>query len=192
MVEAATGGTYPDALQKYVLDPLGLENTSLPSEVALPEPFIHGYDLTGTDPMEDVTEGLAPGWAWASGGVVSTPADLNTFVRGYVSGELYSAEVRAEQQKLFIPGGESGPPGPGLNSASLSLFRYQTECGTVYGHTGNTVGYTQFIAASPDGTRSVTVSINLQRTDHSEDQAAFVFDALQRAELAGVCMALQG
>ena len=192
MVEAATHQSYAQALSATVLQPLGLHNTSLPTTLALATPIFHGYEWEPPAPLADVTAGLAPGWAWASGGVVSTPADLNTFIRGYVGGRLYGAKVRAQQQALFIPGGESGPPGPGVNSASLALFRYQTTCGTVYGHTGNTVGYTQFIAASPDGSRSVTVSTNLQRTDGSKDQDLFVFQALQRTELAAVCLAMAG
>jgi hypothetical protein len=32
------------------------------------------------------------------------------------------------------------------------------------GHTGNAFGYTQFAAATTDGSRSTTVSISLQRT----------------------------
>ncbi len=188
MIQAATGRPYAEVLQEQVLDPLGLDQTSLPEGVEIPEPFIHGYNLTEGEPIEDVSDGLAAGWAWASGGIVSTPNDLNDFIRGYVSGELYSAEVRAEQQTLFIPGGESGPPGPALNSASLALFRYDTPCGTVYGHTGNTVGYTQFAVASPDGERSATVAINLQRTDKSEGQDAAVFDALHRVQHAAICL----
>ncbi|MGH2960192.1 MAG: peptidase S12, partial [Solirubrobacterales bacterium] len=34
-------------------------------------------------------------------------------------------------------------------------------CGTVYGHTGNFPGYTQFAAANRTGTRSVTTSLNI-------------------------------
>ena len=192
MIEAVTHQTYAQALSSIVATPLKLTNTSLPTSLALGTPTMHGYEWEPPATVTDVTDGLAPGWAWASGGVVSTPAELNTFVRAYVGGALFGAKVRGEQQRLFIPGGESGPPGPGDNSASLALFRYQTTCGTVYGHTGNTVGYTQFIAASPDGSRSVTVSINLQVNEQSKDQAAFVFHALQRAELAAVCVAMDG
>src|SRR3712207_8899512 len=35
----------------------------------------HGYDLSESPP-EDDSEIVAAGWAWASGGIVSTPADL--------------------------------------------------------------------------------------------------------------------
>ena len=60
----------------------------------------------------------------------------------------------------FVPGASS-PPGPGHNSAGLALFRYRTKCGTVYGHTGNFPGYVQWAAATADGRRAVTTSLNI-------------------------------
>ena len=98
----------------------------------------------------------------------------------------------ADEQRQFIVAGGSEPRGPGDNSAALGLFRYDTSCGTVYGHTGNFFGYTQFAAASPDGRRSVTVAMNLQRTQDSEDAGVEVFAALRRAEERAVCAALAG
>ena len=191
MIESATGRPYPDVLAEQVLAPLGLSETSLPEGVELPEPFIHGYAIEDGGAPEDVSNALAAGWAWASGGVVSTPGELNDFVRGYVSGALYEhPDTRAVQQGLFIPGGGSEPPGPGFNSASLGLFRYETPYGTVYGHSGNTFGYTQLAASSLDGTRSMTMSISLQRTHTSSGHDRRVFDALLRAEQAAICLAL--
>jgi len=49
----------------------------------------------------------------------------------------------------------------------------------VFGHTGNTFGYTQLMAASRDGSRSATVSINLQRTQKSTGDGAEVFRCLR-------------
>jgi D-alanyl-D-alanine carboxypeptidase len=189
MVEAATGHSYEDELQAQVAMPLALTQTTLPRGPDLPSPYIHGYDLGDDGQLEDVSEISAAGWAWASGGIVLTPRDLNRFIRGYVGGKLFGAEVQS-QQRQFIAGGGSEPPGPGSNSAGLALFRYQTRCGTVFGHTGNTFGFTQFTAATSDGSRSATVSINLQRTQDSEGQAGAVFRALRRAELFAVCAAL--
>jgi D-alanyl-D-alanine carboxypeptidase len=60
----------------------------------------------------------------------------------------------------FVPG-SSSPAGPGANASGLALFRYTTRCGVVYGHTGNFPGYTQFAAATADGSRSVTTSLNI-------------------------------
>src|ERR687897_2726306 len=121
MVEAATGKSYEEQLREQVYKPLGLKKTSLPRDPNLRKPFIHGYD-TSQQPPEDVSELVAAGWSWASGGVVSTPSDLNTFIRGYVKGQLYDLETRAQQRRVF-EGGGSEPPGPGKNSAGVGIFR---------------------------------------------------------------------
>jgi D-alanyl-D-alanine carboxypeptidase len=189
MVEAATGKSYTDLLATLVYGPLGLGETSLPRGVHLPNPAIRGYDTDGAGGYEDLTELVAAGWAWASGGIVSTPGDLNRFIRGYVGGALYHGAPRQAQFE-FVSGGGSEPTGPGDNSAGLALFRYQTRCGTVFGHTGNTFGYTQFMAASRDGQRSVTVSMSLQRTQESTGTGLEVFRRLRQAEEAAVCAAL--
>jgi D-alanyl-D-alanine carboxypeptidase len=190
MVEAATGTSYEDLLRELVYRPLGLRKTSLPRGTNLRKPFIHGYSNDPSqDPPEDVSEDFAAGWSWASGGIVSTPADLNTFIRAYVGGKLFDERTQAKQRRV-IEGGSSEPPGPGKNSAGLAIFRYETRCGTVWGHTGNTSGYTQFAAASADGRRSVTVSINALHTLVSGSPA--VFEALRRAEVKAVCAALAG
>src|SRR5215203_5267639 len=186
MAEAATGKSYADLLRELVYKPLGLRNTTLPRGTNLRKPFIHGYD-TSQQPPEDVSEVVAAGWAWASGGIVSTPADLNDFIRAYVGGKLFDERTQAKQRRV-VEGGSSEPPGPGMNSAGLAIFRYETRCGTVWGHTGNFLGYTQFAAASADGRRSVTVSINAQHTLVSGSPV--VFEALRRAEELAVCAAL--
>ncbi|GHE88091.1 hypothetical protein GCM10017786_20040 [Amycolatopsis deserti] len=159
MCEAAAGARYEDLLQRLVTQPLNLLSTSLPRGSALPEPFLHGYDGD-----EDVSRLVAAGWSWASGGVVSTPADLARFIAGYR--DLLHPAVRAAQL-TFRPGG-SEPPGPGTNAAGLGIFRYDTRYGRVYGHTGNTPGYTQFAAATRDGRRAVAVSATAQITPGSD------------------------
>jgi D-alanyl-D-alanine carboxypeptidase len=190
MVESATGRSYEGQLRERVYEPLGLRQTSLPKGPNLEAPYIHGYDNDPKDqPPEDYSEILAAGWSWASGGIVSTPADMNEFIRGYVGGELFDRRTRAQQRRV-LEGGSSEPPGPGYNSAGLAVFRYQTKCGTMWGHTGNTPGYTQFMAASPDGSRSVVVSVNGQLTPIPREGAPGAFEALRRAEERAMCAAL--
>ena len=150
-------------------------------ESATGKPYEKSLQKLVLDPVKLTSTSLPMGT------VISEP----TF-RGYVGGRLFGARTQAIQTDLFIPGGESGPPGPGLNSASLSLFRYETPCGVVYGHTGNTLGCTQFAVASPDGTRSATVSINLALNEDIIGHAVEVLNALRGAEATAVCMALDG
>jgi D-alanyl-D-alanine carboxypeptidase len=69
IVEEATGEPYEQQPNEQDLKPL----------------FIYGYDNgPSQDPPEDLSEVLASGWVWASGGVVTTPSELNDFARGYV------------------------------------------------------------------------------------------------------------
>jgi D-alanyl-D-alanine carboxypeptidase len=186
MVQAATGLPYEQVLQDSVYAPLGMTGTSLPSDQLLPTPFVHGYDVSQPGAPEDASEVFAAGWTWASGGIVSTPADATKFVRGYVSGKLTNPATH-DAQLTFIKGGKSEPPGPGANSAGLAVFKYRTRCGTVFGHTGNTPGYTAFVASTEDGTRSATVSVNSQITP---DRSPKVFRSLRNVFELAVCAAL--
>ena len=185
MAQSATGKPFARLLDSLVNRELDLDETSLPDGARLVHPRIHGYDLSDPE-REDVSELFAAGWTFTSGGIVSTPKDADEFVRGYASGRLTDRATYARQFQ-FVPG-SSEPPGPGINSAGLSVFRYETRCGTVYGHTGNTAGYTQFIAANADGRRSVTVSINGQITPKTNPTR---FADLRAIDELAVCAALR-
>jgi D-alanyl-D-alanine carboxypeptidase len=160
MIEAVTGRSYAGELRRVVLGPAKLSQTSLATKIAIPSPFIHGYVTEPGAEPQDVSEFLNPSGAWASGGIISTPQNLNAFIRGDLGLEFFD-KAEQEQQMRWWPGGESSPPGPGKNSAGLALFRYQTKCGTVYGHTGNFPGYTQLAAATADGSAALTTSLNI-------------------------------
>jgi D-alanyl-D-alanine carboxypeptidase len=160
MAEAVTRTPYEQLLRELVDEPLGLRSTSLPQGYRMPEPYLHGYDVTPPPPPVDVSEVLSASGVWASGGIISTPADMTRFIRGYAGGALYGRAV-VQAQRRWIPGA-SEPAGPGDNAAGLAIFRYTTRCGIVLGHTGNFPGYTQLIAATPDGRRSLTFSVTTQ------------------------------
>lgn len=161
MAEAVTGSRYEDLLKDLVYRPLGLRRTSLPLGYQLPRPYLHGYDVLPPAEPEDISEALGASSVWASGGIVSTPNELGAFIRAYGGPTLLSEKTRKEQL-TFRPGDSSEPAGPGTNAAGLAIFQYTTRCGVLYGHTGNFPGYTQLAATTPDGTRSLTFSINTQ------------------------------
>ncbi|MEU5764495.1 serine hydrolase domain-containing protein [Streptomyces asoensis] len=160
MAEAVTGTPYEQLLRRLVYRPLELRDTSLPQGYRIPEPFLHGYDVSDPAAPLDVSELVSASGAWASGGIVSTPADMTRFIRGYASGALYDKGLLREQRRWIA--GTSEPAGPGRNAVGLAVFRYTTRCGVVLGHTGNFPGYTQLVAATPDGRRSLTFSLTSQ------------------------------
>jgi D-alanyl-D-alanine carboxypeptidase len=184
MVEAVTGATYTDNLQQIVFGPTKLTQTSLPTKVKMPPPFIHGYlAATATEGAEDFSELLNPSGAWASGGIISTPQNLNAFIRADLGLKFFD-RAQQQQQMSWWAGGESSPPGPGKNSAGLALFRYQSRCGTVYGHTGSFPGYAQFAAATADGTRAVTTTLNIAAPTGK------LLAQLRHVQVAAVCALL--
>jgi len=160
IAETVSGAPYPTLLKDIVFGPANLTETSFPTRrISLPAPYIHGYLVNPNADPSDVTRFLSPSGAWASGAIVSTPTDLAAFIRADL-GQRFFGAAEQQQQMQFVPG-SSSPPGPGTNAAGLSLFRYTTPCGVVYGHTGNFPGYVQWAAATADGTRSVTTSLNI-------------------------------
>jgi D-alanyl-D-alanine carboxypeptidase len=187
MAEAATRTPYEDLLRTLVDAPLRLDSTSLPQGYRMPKPYLHGYDVSTPASPEDVSEVIGMSGVWASGGIVSTPADMTRFIRGYASGRLYGRTV-VQQQRQWVAGA-SEPAGPGRNSAGLAVFRYETRCGVVLGHTGNTLGYTQLIAATPDGRRSLTFSVTAQITRSADAAQLRRMRALQENL---VCALLHG
>jgi D-alanyl-D-alanine carboxypeptidase len=82
MCEAASRISYEEVLQLYVFDRLGLSKTSLPPGFLMPGSYIRGYEVAPNEPTEDVSTIASASWAWASGGIVSTPHDMNQFIRG--------------------------------------------------------------------------------------------------------------
>jgi D-alanyl-D-alanine carboxypeptidase len=160
IAQRVSGQPYGQLLSTFVFRPARLTQTTFPTlRISLPAPFLHGYQVKPGEPPQDVTTSLSPSGAWASGAIVSTPADLGAFIRADLTGRFFGKAQR-RQQMQFVRG-SSSPAGPGTNSAGLAIFRYQTRCGTVYGHTGNFPGYVQWAAATADGRRSVTTSLNI-------------------------------
>lgn len=185
MEEVAAGRTYTSLLRSEVFKRFGMRDSSLPLTIKMPRPFMHGYDIEQGKKPADVSELFNPAGAWASGGIVSTPADLSRFVPAYVPTILRASRGLA---KAFRPG-KSSPPGPGKNFAGLGIFRYRTGCGDIYGHTGSFPGYRLFVAGSARGGRSVVFVVNSQIVPGSGSPR--VAAAIRRAQARAVCLALR-
>jgi D-alanyl-D-alanine carboxypeptidase len=184
MEESASGRPYTRLLQSEIFGPLGMRGSSMPRTIAMPRPFMHGYDIEPAKKPDDVSELLNPAGAWASGGIVSTPADLARFVPAYVPTILRASRGLARA----FGSGASSPPGPGQNSAGLGIFRYRTGCGDVYGHTGSFPGYRLFVAGAAGGGRAVVFVVNSQIVPGQGSQRVAV--AIRRAQARAVCQAL--
>ncbi len=193
MAEKATGIPYERLVKRRIGRLAKLNSTTLPKTVTMPQPYMRGYAIESGQPPADFSEYINPAGAWASGGIVSTLPDLGRFFRSYVGGKLFGPEVTRKQRRWV--GGESQPPGPGVNVAGLGLFRYRSRCGTVFGHTGSFPGYRAFSASSADGSRSIAFVANAQiipsKKSDPDPDADRVSALIRRSQVAAVCHALR-
>jgi D-alanyl-D-alanine carboxypeptidase len=163
IVERVTGRPWHEEVAARIVRPLGLEHTFLPGDPGLPEPHARGYQrFVPGGSLVDVTELIDPN---PSGGLISTTADLNRFYRALLDGTLLGpAELAQAQQTVPVneqvqqlwPGGRYG----------LGLRERPLSCGGVYwGHGGGGAGYVTEGGVTPDGRRSVEVSMSSTLTD---------------------------
>ncbi|WP_052077362.1 serine hydrolase domain-containing protein [Rhodococcoides fascians] len=143
------GKSIGQSLQDRIFDPLGMTDTTYPTDAAIADDALHGYTLeNGT--YTDVT--VYDASIWSSGAaVVSTVGDMNTFFRGLFDGTLIPQNLIDEMQVLtpsayglgLLLGGDACNPGAGE---------------LVFGQRGNGFGYRTFQFSSPDGHRQVSLA----------------------------------
>lgn len=116
LIESVTGNSVNDELQSRITEPLELQHTSIPETAAMPEPFVHGYWIDGGLSI-DVSDQEPSLWTGA-GGVVSTVSDVNTFMRGLMTGKLLPPELLGYMLRLNRAGYGLGVQGRGAQCAA--------------------------------------------------------------------------
>ncbi|MET9230870.1 serine hydrolase domain-containing protein [Lentzea sp. NPDC003310] len=151
VIEKVTGSTFAEAVRHLVLDPLGLRDTSAPAGPEIPEPHAHAYyryDDGGEERTVDVTR-IDPSWISSGGDMISTTADLATFVTALVRGELLPAPLLAE---MLTPESEVG--------YGLGVFVQETGSGKVITHNGGAIGHGALMYTTADGSKTLTAALS--------------------------------
>lgn len=152
IVELVTGSPIEDEIATRLLGPLGMTQTSFPRISAMPEPFAHGYSdrTAGGGTLIDASISN-PDVGWAAGAMISTLADMHTWVTAMTDGSLLSAETQAERLKIETIS---------ENPVSLGYGLGILELGGLQGHNGGIVGYSSWMMRDPEmGTTIVLVSM---------------------------------
>ncbi|MGW8565219.1 serine hydrolase domain-containing protein [Isoptericola sp. NPDC055881] len=170
IVEAVSGRSLAEEMHRLVLDPLGLEQTSVPDTAELPQPHAHAYyryEDGGRETTVDVTA-QDPSWISSGGDMISTTRDLHLFISGLTSGRLLPAPLLAEMLTPCPPAGYG-----------LGVFVQDTAHGTVITHNGGMGGHGALMYSTPDGTTTLTAGINY--VDDADQSLGAAFQtALQR------------
>ena len=167
IIERVTGKSLAAEYRQRIFRPLGLKETRYaPDIVAMPKPFSHGYDVLAAGSWPDDVTGTSPTIAGAAGALVSTPDDMEKFIRSYLSGRLVPVRL-VRQMKIATPGSLNGAPpstpleGGGVATYGLGLEHYtwSHSCGT-FGHSGSIPGYHPYTFTTADGRRGAAMFLN--------------------------------
>ncbi|MFI6213486.1 serine hydrolase domain-containing protein [Nocardia brasiliensis] len=158
IIEQVTQRPWYDEIGTRILEPLGLRDTRWPGDrPTLPTPHAKGYQQFEVDgPMVEVTELVD---ADASGGYLSTTADIGTFYRKLLDGSLLRPEELAQMRATVPVDGVTAKAWPGARYG-LGLFSVPLSCGGTYWmHNGGQTGYLSNAGVTENGARSVVVSL---------------------------------
>lgn len=156
LVEAVTGRSYAEELQRRIQVPLGLSGTIAPDlSPEIPEPYARAgyrYEEAGEPKTIDVSR-HNPSWISGGGDLISTTRDLQVFIGALNRGELLPAGLLAEMRTPHptgIPGMDYG----------LGVFVLTTAGGTLISHNGATVGHAALMYSTLDGRKTLTAALN--------------------------------
>lgn len=157
LIEKATGRPVAKEYERRIIKPLKLKNTSyVHPGTAVKGLHANGYlhpDEAGA-PLVDSTEQTVS-WAQSAGAMISSAADLSTFMSSLLGGKL----LRPGTLDAML----TVTPTDATNTRfyGLGLRRYDLSCGAqVYGHTGTVQGFYTYAFTTRDGKRSLSAMAN--------------------------------
>ena len=193
LIKAVTGHAWGNEVQKRIVQPLGLTETSSAGNASgLPLPFAMGYHIFTTNPAEKEYTNTTlhnMSWAQAAGDIITTTRDENRFFRALMGGQLLNPTQLAKM-KTIIPLGDGVGYGLGIIWTSLP-------CDTrgAWSHDGGVVGYATSNGVTDDGKRSVVVSLSTTTftdLEYAEQSGLLRIDAVNDALCAGQPTATKG
>ncbi|MDG4826946.1 serine hydrolase [Asanoa sp. WMMD1127] len=153
VIEAVTGRSYADEVERRIIRPLRLTRTRMPgTDPRIRGPHPHGYvPIQRGDRLRlvDFTE-WNPSVMGAGGELISTTRDLNRFFAALFGGRLLPRRLLREMRTPGVADGRYG----------LGLAWRDTPCGTrVYGNDGDAIAYQSWSFSTLDGLRQVTLAL---------------------------------
>ena len=159
LIERITGDSYAHQAAQRIFRPLHMRDTYFPgTDPRIRGPHNRGYQTMkrtdGTTHLVDVTE-----WnqfdRFAAGDMISSTADLEAFTQALFAGEVVP---RPQLKEMFtLPRLAPGAPEP-VFGAGLQYMKIDGR--NIWLKTGSRYGYTNMIAATEDGTRTLVYSVN--------------------------------
>ena len=159
VIEKICGRPFYKEFEDRIFRPLGLDETAFASEDPVPSDLVRGYvDFFSTMKLLEST--WYSGWDYhtADGGLLSNPYNLTLFMQGLFDGRLLKSETLSEMLTWKTP--SENDPEYYRMAYGLGIFRYSTEKGDIYGHSGDAIGYYAIMLYDPQTGTSISWAVN--------------------------------
>lgn len=190
IAERVAGKPLAKLEQERLFTPFGMQQTAIPSSdvITMPAPYSHGYmygsssvALVGTPPYSNAVQAAARegklkpndytamnySFAFGAGAVVSTAADLATWIQALVTGRV----LNAAYQDLWLnsPRPED-PQNPNGQQYGYGIARLHWGPNLMYFHGGETPGYNSSMGYDPVSHVTLVVWTNLTVSPDADRQ----------------------
>jgi len=164
IIENVTHDSVGNEIQKRLLRPFALKQTSSPATMAMPDPWARGYGLDKKRNWEDVSNTVPVSMMGSAGEMISDMDDMKRWIKLYTTGKVSgSATYRALMQCV--------PTGQGNLAFGLGLG-----CSAGwFGYTGGLPGYNTANYYFPKTGLTVVAWVDVQRNDPNPGAANAMF-----------------
>lgn len=169
VVEKVSGQALHDYIRDHISAPLGMHDTSFPTDDEFPKPHAAGYTMQTEDGREATATDWNPSWAWAAGSMVSTLQDMRIWAPALATGALLTRQTHQERLRTVDAEGKPAPFGYGLG-----LFN---QAGWI-GHNGSLPGYQTVSAYLPERHTTLVVFTNTDIPFRGADPGTLLATAL--------------
>ncbi|MFI6044136.1 serine hydrolase domain-containing protein [Nocardia sp. NPDC051321] len=161
LLEAVTGSSAEKCITRDVIERAGLRDTELPDDPSIDGPHSLHYEawVGMIDPPRDYSV-FDMSFVGPAASLISTVADLNRCYRLLLAGEIVSRSSLAQMQStvpVIAFDGKTLDYGLGLHRLTVPGR------GICWGHDGSVWGGGAMSMISADGTRQMSIAVNLQR-----------------------------
>ena len=169
ILEKVSGQRIEDFFAQKLYAPLHLRHTIWPTSGEMPSPHAAGYTEQTPDNARANATNHNPSWAFTAGELISTMADLRTWVTSYTTGSLVSPQMQHERLTWV-----TFPPNTPTRHYGLGIG----EDGGWLGHTGELPGYNTAAYYLPEKKAVIVVMVNSDIPVGKANPAPAVFKAI--------------
>ncbi len=168
VIENARNMRLWEAVDKHIVEPLGLQNTSMGTESnPIPTGTVRPYLASRGNQSYDIMPNAVSDAATGDGGIASNMQDLNAFIHAIFDKTIISDAAFQQMTENLVDVDGYTYPNWEEEFYGYGVEVYDTEFGRAFGHSGSTSAYNAFLLHYPE--ENVTISAAFNGISYDEE-----------------------